>query len=44
MLRQEKKHYASIMRLNEFMADNIGHEFIGVVAQALDDKYRRYSH
>lgn len=38
------KYYASVMRLNEFMADNIGQEFIGVVAKALDDRYRRYHH
>ena len=26
------------------LADNIGQSFIGVVAQALDDNYRRYNH
>ncbi len=39
-----RKYYASVMNLNEFMADNMGHEFVGVVARALDDKYRRYKH
>ena len=39
-----RKYYASVMNLNEFMADNMGHEFVGVVARALDDKYRRYNH
>ena len=27
-----------------FLADNIGQSFVGVVAKALDDKYRRYNH
>ena len=39
-----KKYYASVMNLNEFMADNMGHESVGVLARALDDKYRRYNH
>ncbi len=39
-----RKYYASVMNLNEFMADNMGHEFVGVLARALDDKYRRYNH
>ena len=25
-------------------ADNIGQSFVGVVAKALDDNYRRYNH
>jgi hypothetical protein len=28
----------------DFLADNIGQSFVGVVAQALDDNYRRYNH
>ena len=39
-----RKYYASVMNLRDFMADNIGQEFVGVVAKALDDKYRRYHH
>ena len=39
-----RKYYASVMNLNEFMADNMGHEFVGILARALDDKYRRYNH
>ena len=39
-----RKYYASVMNLRDFMADNIGHEFVGIVAKALDDKYRRYHH
>ena len=27
-----------------FLTDNIGQSFVGVVAQALDDNYRRYHH
>lgn len=42
--RFNRKYYASVMNLNEFMADNMGHEFVGVLARALDDKYRRYNH
>lgn len=39
-----RKYYASVMNLRDFMADNIGHEFVGIVARALDDKYLRYNH
>ena len=39
-----RKYYASVMNLRDFMADNIGQEFVGIVAKALDDKYRRYHH
>ena len=39
-----RKYYASVMNIRDFMADNIGHEFVGLVAQALDDNYRRYNH
>lgn len=39
-----KKYYASVMRINEFFADNLGQEFVGVLARALDDNYRRYNH
>lgn len=39
-----RKYYASVMNLRDFMADNIGHEFVGIVARALDDNYLRYNH
>lgn len=39
-----RKYYASVMNIRDFMADNIGHEFVGLVARALDDTYRRYHH
>ena len=32
------KHYASIMNIKEFMADNLGREFLGVVSDVLDNK------
>ena len=39
-----KKYYSSVLNLRDFLADNIGQSFIGVVAKALDDNYRRYNH
>ena len=39
-----RKYYASVMNLRDFMADSIGEEFVGLVAKAIDDKYRRYNH
>ena len=39
-----RKYYASVMNLRDFFAENSAKEFIGVVAQALDDKYVRYNH
>lgn len=39
-----RKYYASVINLRDFLSDNIAHEFVGVVAQALDDKYVRYNH
>lgn len=39
-----KKYYSSLMNIKEFMADNIGKEFLGVFSEALDyDKLRRNS-
>ena len=35
---------ASVMNIRDFMADSIGHEFVGLVARAIDDNYRRYNH
>lgn len=28
----------------DYLAENIGIEFVGIVARAIDDKYRRYNH
>jgi len=39
-----KKYYASVMNLKDFLAENIGESFVGLVAQALDSNYRRYNH
>ena len=39
-----KKYYSSVLNLRDFLAENIGQSFVGVVAKALDDKYRRYNH
>ena len=38
------KYYASVMNLKDFLAESVGKEFVGVVAKALDDKFRRYHH
>lgn len=39
-----RKYFASVMNLRDFLADNLAKEFVGVVAQSLDDKYLRYNH
>ena len=39
-----RKYYASVMNIREFLADNLGNEFVGIVAKSLDDNYRRYNH
>ena len=39
-----KKYYSSVLILLDFLADNIGQSFVGVVAKALDDNYLRYNH
>lgn len=39
-----RKYYASVMNLRDFLADNMAKDFVGVVAQSLDDKYLRYNH
>lgn len=36
-----RKFYASYMNIKEFMADSIGREFIGLVADTLDDRKMR---
>ena len=39
-----RKYYASVMNLRDFLTENSAKEFVGVVAQALDDKFVRYNH
>ena len=39
-----KKYYSSVLNLRDFLAENIGHSFVGLVAKSLDDTYRRYKH
>lgn len=39
-----RKYYASVMNIRDFMAESIGHEFVGIVAKAIDDHYWRYNH
>ena len=39
-----RKYYASVMNLRDFLVENMAKEFVGVVAQSLDDKYLRYNH
>ena len=36
-----RKYYASVMNIREFLAENLGNEFFGIVARSLDDNYRR---
>ena len=39
-----RKYYSSVMNIRDFLADNLGNEFVGIVAKSLDDNYRRYHH
>ncbi len=39
-----RKYYSSVLNLRDFLADNIGQSFVGVVAKAIDDRYLRYNH
>ncbi len=39
-----RKYYASVMNIRDFMAESVGEEFVGIVAQSLDDNHRRYNH
>ena len=39
-----KKYYASVMNIRDFLSENLAEEFTCIVAQSLDDKYRRYHH
>ena len=38
------KYYASVMNIRDFLSENLAEEFTGIVAQSLDDNYRRYHH
>ena len=39
-----RKYFASVMNIKEFMADSLGREFCGIIADALDAKKFRYNH
>ena len=39
-----RKYYSSVLNLRDFLADVICQEFTGLIAQSLDDTYRRYHH
>ena len=39
-----KKYYASVMNIRDFLSENLAEEFTSIVAQSLDDNYRRYHH
>lgn len=41
--RFSTKNYASMMNLKEFFADNLGRDFTGIVANALNDRSFRES-
>ena len=32
------------MNIRDFLSENLAEEFTGIVAQSLDDNYRRYHH
>lgn len=34
-----RKYYGSVMNINDFFAESLGREFVGVVARALDDRF-----
>lgn len=38
-----KKYFASVMNLNEFLANNIGKEFLGIVSDIFDTKNIRHN-
>ena len=39
-----KKYYASVMNIRDFLSENLAEEFTGIVAQSLNDNFRRYHH
>lgn len=38
------KYYASVMNIKDFMADSLGRQFQGIIADALDSSKFRYNH
>jgi len=39
-----RKYYASVMNIKEFMADNLGRQFQGIIADSFNDKIFRRHH
>lgn len=39
-----RKYYASVMNIRDFLADNLGKEFCGAVADSFDEKKFRRNH
>ena len=39
-----KKYYSSVMNIRDFFADNLGHEFQGIIADSFDDITFRRMH
>lgn len=39
-----RKYYASVMNIRDFLADNLGKEFCGAVADSFDEKNFRSNH
>ena len=39
-----RKYYASVMNIKDFMADSLGRQFQGIIADALDSSKFRYNH
>ena len=39
-----RKYFMSVMNIKEFMAESLGHEFMGIISDALDADKFRYSH
>ena len=39
-----RKYYASVMNIKDFMAESLGRQFQGIIADALDSSKFRYNH
>lgn len=39
-----RKYFMSVMNIKEFMAESLGHEFMGIISDALDADKFRYNH
>jgi len=39
-----RKYYSSVMNIKDFMADNLGKEFQGIIADSFNDKIFRKNH